>query len=48
MESDEKSPLVSRLGEIRKRLVRSAIAVGIGFAACYSFSQKLFEILAFF
>jgi sec-independent protein translocase protein TatC len=46
MESDEKSPLLSRLGEIRKRLVRSAIAVAIGFAVCYSFSQKLFEILA--
>jgi sec-independent protein translocase protein TatC len=47
MESDEKSPLLTRLGEIRKRLVRSAIAVAIGFAACYSFSQKLFEILAY-
>jgi sec-independent protein translocase protein TatC len=46
MESDEKSPLLSRLGEIRKRLVRSAIAVGIGFAITYAFSEKLFEILA--
>jgi len=47
MESDEKSPLLSRLGEIRKRLVRSAIAVGIGFAVTYAFSEKLFEILAY-
>jgi len=46
MESDEKPPLLSRLGEIRKRLVRSAIAVGIGFAAAYGFSEKLFELLA--
>jgi len=46
MESDEKPPLLSRLGEIRKRLVRSAIAVGIGFAIAYGFSEKLFEILA--
>jgi sec-independent protein translocase protein TatC len=47
MESDEKSPLLSRLGEIRKRLVRAAIAVGIGFAITYAFSEKLFEILAY-
>ena len=47
MESDEKSPLLRRLGEIRKRLVRAAIALGIGFAACYGFSEKLFELLAY-
>lgn len=47
MESDEKSPLLSHLGEIRKRLVRAAIAVGIGFAITYAFSEKLFEILAY-
>lgn len=46
MESDEKPSPLSRLGEIRKRLVRSAIAVGIGFAVAYGFSEKLFEILA--
>jgi sec-independent protein translocase protein TatC len=46
MESDEKPSLLSRLAEIRKRLVRSAIAVGIGFAVAYGFSEKLFEILA--
>jgi sec-independent protein translocase protein TatC len=47
MESDDKSPLLSRLGEIRKRLVRAAIAVGVGFAVAYGFSEKLFEILAY-
>jgi sec-independent protein translocase protein TatC len=47
MESDEKSPLLSRLGEIRKRLVRSAIGVGIGFAVSYGFSEKLFALLAY-
>ena len=46
MESDDKSPLLRRLGEIRKRLVRIAIALGIGFAVCYGFSEKLFAILA--
>ncbi len=47
MESDEKSPLLSHLGEIRKRLVRAAIAAGMGFAITYAFSEKLFEILAY-
>ena len=47
MGSDDKSPLLSRLGDIRKRLVRAAIAVGIGFAIAYGFSEKLFEILAY-
>jgi sec-independent protein translocase protein TatC len=47
MESDDRSPLLGRLGEIRKRFVRAAIAVGIGFAVSYGFSEKLFEILAF-
>ena len=47
MERDEKSPLLSHLGEIRKRLVRSAIAVGVGFAITYAFSEKLFGLLAY-
>ena len=47
MESDEKSHLLSHLGEIRKRLVRSAIAVGVGFAITYAFSEKLFGLLAY-
>ncbi|MGE5841307.1 MAG: twin-arginine translocase subunit TatC [Deltaproteobacteria bacterium] len=47
MESDDKSPLLRRLGEIRKRLARAAIAVVIGFAVSYGFSEKLFELLAY-
>ena len=47
MEGDDKSPLLRRLGEIRKRLVRAAIAVGIGFAIAYGFSEKLFALLAY-
>jgi sec-independent protein translocase protein TatC len=34
------------LGEFRKRLVACAIAVGIGFAVSYAFSEELFQILA--
>lgn len=47
MESDDKSPLLRRLGAIRKRLARAAIAVVIGFAVSYGFSEKLFELLAY-
>lgn len=47
MESDDRSPLLRRLGEIRKRLVRAAIAVGVGFAVSYGFSEKLFALLAY-
>jgi sec-independent protein translocase protein TatC len=38
--------LITHLGEIRKRLVACAIALGIGFVVCYAFSERLFEILA--
>lgn len=45
MSIDEKSPFTEHLGELRDRLVRSFIAVGIGFVAAYFFKEKLFEIL---
>lgn len=40
-------PLTSHLEELRKRLIRSLIAIGIVFAACYNFKEKLFEILTY-
>ena len=45
MESEEKQPFLSHLEELRKRLIASAIAAGIGFAVCYIFSEELFELL---
>ena len=42
---DEKSPFTEHLSELRDRLVRAFIAVGIGFIASYLFKEKLFEIL---
>ncbi|WP_300460033.1 twin-arginine translocase subunit TatC [Desulfobacula sp.] len=45
MLTEEKSPFTEHLGELRDRLVRSFIAVGIGFVAAYFFKEKLFEIL---
>jgi sec-independent protein translocase protein TatC len=45
MESSEGQPLLAHLGELRKRLVVCAIAVGVGFAVSYAFSEELFHIL---
>ncbi len=42
---DEKSPFTEHLTELRDRLVRSFIAVGLGFLVCYFFKEKLFAIL---
>lgn len=44
--TDEKEmSFMDHLSELRSRLVRCAIAVGVGFLACYGFSKQLFEIL---
>ena len=45
MSEKGKSPFTEHLGELRDRLVRSFIAVGIGFAGAYFFKEKLFELL---
>lgn len=45
MSKEEKSPFTEHLGELRDRLVRSFIAVAIGFVVAYFFKEKLFEIL---
>ena len=41
----EKSPFTEHLSELRDRLVRSFIAVAIGFALAYVFKERLFNIL---
>ncbi|MDY6830909.1 MAG: twin-arginine translocase subunit TatC, partial [Thermodesulfobacteriota bacterium] len=46
MSDDEKqAPLTEHLEELRKRLIRCAIAIGVGFAVSYAFKEKLFEVL---
>jgi len=45
MNDDDKIPFTDHLEELRKRLIRSFIAVGIGFAVSYGFKEQLFEIL---
>jgi sec-independent protein translocase protein TatC len=45
MSTEEKSPFTEHLSELRDRLIRSAIAVSIGFCIAYFFKEKLFKIL---
>jgi len=45
MDSEEKQPFLAHLEELRKRLIASTIAVGIGFAVCYFFSERIFLVL---
>jgi sec-independent protein translocase protein TatC len=43
--ANEKMPFTSHLEELRSRLIRILIAIGIGFAGCYFFKERLFEFL---
>jgi len=47
MENDEveKMSLTDHLTDLRKRLVRACIAIGIGFFACYYYKDWLFDII---
>jgi sec-independent protein translocase protein TatC len=42
---EEKLPFTSHLEELRSRLIKCFIAVGIGFAVSYAFKEILFKIL---
>ena len=45
LEEDEKIPFTSHLEELRNRLIKCFIAVGVGFALSYGFKEILFKIL---
>ncbi len=45
MDDDSKLPFTAHLEELRKRLITSFIAVGIGFVLAYGFKEYLFQIL---
>jgi sec-independent protein translocase protein TatC len=45
MDADVKMPLTSHLEELRSRLIKALIAIGIAFIAVYNFSDVLFAIL---
>lgn len=42
---DARMPLTAHLEELRTRLVRSLLAIAVGFAAAYAFADRLFELL---
>jgi sec-independent protein translocase protein TatC len=43
--TDEKMPLIEHLADLRKRIVFSLIALLIGFAISFSYSEELFRVL---
>jgi sec-independent protein translocase protein TatC len=43
--AEDKLPLTAHLEDLKKRLVRSLIAIGIGFVGCYYFKDWLFKII---
>jgi sec-independent protein translocase protein TatC len=42
---EEKQTFIEHLEDLRKRLIVSVIAVGIGFIICYIFSKEIFQFL---
>jgi sec-independent protein translocase protein TatC len=44
-EIGEEMTLMGHLEELRRRMVRCLIAVGVGFALCYAFAERLLAIL---
>jgi len=43
--TDEKMPFTHHLEELKTRLTRILIAIGVGFIICYFFKEKLFRVL---
>ena len=43
---DEKVPFFAHLEELRKRILWSVIAVGLGFIATFYFSERIIKFLA--
>ena len=44
-DTDARMPLTAHLEELRWRLVRALLALGVGFAVCYYFAEPLFIFL---
>ena len=45
MPPDDKMPFFGHLEELRKRIVASLIAVGVGFALCFNYSESILALL---
>jgi len=46
VEVEDKRPFLEHLEELRQRLIRCMIVVGIAFVVCYFFSKDIFSFLA--
>ncbi len=44
---DEKMPLTEHLGDLRKRIVTSLVALLVAFVAAFSYSEDIFKLLMF-
>lgn len=44
--SDVQMPFTAHLGELRSRLIKSVLALGIAFFACYSVVDEIFAVLS--
>ncbi len=44
--SDQQMPLTTHLEELRRKLIIAAVSWLVAFLACYSFSEKLFDLIA--
>jgi sec-independent protein translocase protein TatC len=44
--ADVQMPFTSHLAELRSRLIKSTLAVGIAFSACYAYVDQIFALLA--
>ena len=44
--SDAQMPFTSHLAELRSRLIKSALAVALGFLACFAVAEEIFAVLA--
>jgi sec-independent protein translocase protein TatC len=45
MSTEVKMPFMQHLEELRKRLIVSAVAIGVGFLVSYAFKEQIFEVL---
>jgi sec-independent protein translocase protein TatC len=45
MSTEAKMPFMQHLEELRKRLIASAIAIGVGFLISYAFKEQIFDVL---
>lgn len=45
MKEDDKLPFTTHLEELRNRMIKCFVAIGVGFVVSYGFKEKLFQIL---